>query len=370
MPNVLTKYLTRVNTDGNQRVTNADVLNTIRQMASENYKADIPEMGSMQSINHNSIPYHEYVVHQNEFFAILINKIGPTIVKALMFDNPLGVFRSENFEYGETLEEIYVGLADAEVFNAKDTTSPFMFRDTPIDVFYHDLNDERKYVRTIEKTWTMKAFRSDNSFDEFIDKMFTSLISSDQLDEAEAIKKLIPDSLTPVTITGGATISTPAEAVDTTQPDWVLNLNKRLITMINLFAFPSRTRFENGAGVPMATPVEDQYLIVNAEVASELDSLYANAFNMDKATPLAKKIVIDEFPVYTGPGPLNGVRPIAALVSRNTIIFKDKILELDNIYNPNTRSYNYFLHHHQLISYSLLENAHVFYEPAPTPPTP
>lgn len=29
MPNVLTKYLTRVNTDGNQRVTNTDVLNTM-----------------------------------------------------------------------------------------------------------------------------------------------------------------------------------------------------------------------------------------------------------------------------------------------------------------------------------------------------
>lgn len=362
MANKLTSYIQKnISSNPNKNVSNATALNMIREMASENYRADIPELNPVAPINQNSVPYHQYVVHQNEFFNILINKIGPTIVKALMFENPLGVFRSENFEYGETLEEIYVGLTNAEVFNAKDNTSPFAFADTPIQVFYHDINDERKYKKTVERAWTMKAFKSDTSFDEFIDKMFVSLLSSDALDEAEAIKQLAADMLTDVTLTGGQVITTPATPITIPSTDWVLNLNKQIIERINLFAFPSRTRFENAAGVPQATPKDEQYLIVNSNIAVELDSLYANAFNMDKATPLAKKIVIDEFPQFTGSGAKNGATPVAVLISDRGFILKDKLIEMTNIYNPNTLSYNYFLHHHQLISYSLLENAHVWY---------
>lgn len=361
MPNKLTNYLQSVSKTPDVPVRNNQALNFIRSIASEGYRADIPELPTMSAINHNSVPYATYTVHQNEFFNILVNRIGPVIVKALLWDNPLGVFRTENFTYGETLEEIYVDLADTEAFDAKDTASPFTYADTNILTFYHDITDERKYRRTIEKAWTMKAFTSDNAFDEFIDKLFMSLISSDELDEYEAIKNLIPQALTEVTVTGGGTIVTPATQVDTTLSDWILELNKLFIARSNLMATPSRTRFENAALVPNATPKDRQYLLVTAELSAELDSYYASAFNLNKATPLTRKIVVDEFATFTGSGTYNGATPIAALVSDRTIILKNKLLEMTNIYNPNTLSYNYFLHHHELISYSLLENAHIYY---------
>lgn len=368
MSNKLTKFFQARSQTPERPVSNATLLNTIREMASENYRADIPEiLKPMTPINHATIPYTSYEVHQNEFFDILINKIGPTLVKALLFDNPLGIFRTENFNFGETLEEIYVGLADAEPFDAKSNDSPFKYSDTDIMVFYHDLMHERKYTRTIDKQWTMKAFRSDTSFDSFIDKMFASIISSDELDEFETLKALIPKSLTPVDIGNGVIVSTPATEIDVTLPDWIITFNKELIKRSNLFATPSKTRFENAAGVPQATPKEEQYLIINAALSAELDSLYANAFNMDKATVLATKIVVDEFPQYAGTGALNGALPIAALVSKDTIILKDKLLKMTNIFNPSTLSYNYFLHHHELISYSLLENAHIYYTMPATP---
>lgn len=348
----------------NQKVSNATLLNLIRSNCSAEYQRDIPMLDDLKPINHANVPYAQYEVHQNEFFNVLVNKIGTTVIKALEYEQPWAVFYSEDFEYGETLEEIYVGLADSFDYDAKDATSPFAYADTDIHVFYHDKNREKVYERTFNKQWVMKAFKSEFSFDAFIDKMFASFITSDNLDVYTEIRDLVTKSLTPINVGTAGTpiyISTPATEFDFQEDDFVVRFNKELIARSNMFTIPSRTRFENGAGVPNATPIEDQYLLVTASFSAELDSLLANAFNMDKATVLAHKIIVDEFPAYEGAGDLNGAIPFAALVSKDSFIVKDNLLEMNNIFNPRTLNYNYFLHHQQLISYSLFENAHIYY---------
>lgn len=347
------------NETGN-KYSNADLLNYVRSQASQGYQNDIPELESFTKINHASVPYQEYDIHQNEFFDILINRIGSTVVKALAYKNPLSAFRSESFDFGETYQEIYVGLAEAEEYNAKSGEHPYKFYDTPIQVFYHDINREDRYARSIEKAWTSKAFASDHAFDSFIDKMILSVVSSDELDEYEAIKKVLTSSLTPVQA-GEKTLTAKATEVNTQQDNWLEVLNKDLISRVNLFKTPSRTRFENAADVPNTTPEEDIYLIVTSDLSSELDTMLANAFNMDKASVLAKKIVVDDFPTYEGEGDYNGAKPIAILLSKDALILKDRLYTMVNSFNPSTLTYNYFLHHHELISYSLFENMHVYF---------
>lgn len=360
MSNKITSYLSK---QIGKPVTNAMLLNTIRESASENYKKDVPEFQVSQSLNHaNNGVYAQFELHANEFLNILINRIGTTVAKALSFENPLGIFRSENFEYGETIQEIFADLADGEDFNAKGNDNPFRYKDTSVHVFYHDINREKKYMRTFDKTWVQKAFASENSFDEFIDKMFVSLLSSDAVDEFEKVKNLIPQALRPVKIDElGATITNPSMEFDTSKDNFLIEFNKELISRSNLMAVPSRTRFENGAKVPNATPIEEQFLLVDAKFSAELDTMLANAFNMDKATVLAKKIVLDTFPAYEGEGELNGARPFAALISKNSIIMKDKLFQMTNLWNPENLNYNYWLHHHETISWSLLENSMIYY---------
>lgn len=360
--NKILKHLEKVT---GRKHTNADLLNLVREYCDDSYKNDIPEMNRMTQINHNNVPYVQYAIHQNQFFSVLINRIGIVVLKALAFENPLSPFKTENFVYGETMQEIYVGLAEAQQYNPKDGISPFKYSDTDIKVFYHDINDERLFERTIEQDWTQKAFTNERSFDEFIDKMLTSLISSDTLAEFERIKQVFSLAMTEINIAPSGSpeqkVTVPAMQFDFSAPDFVLNFNKELIKRSNLFAVPSTTRFENAAGVPNATPVDEQYLIMSAEFSSELDSMLANAFNMDKATVLARKIIIDEFPKFTGGGTLDGATPFAFLISKKSLILKDKKFSMTNIYNPRGDFYNYFLHHHQLISFSLLENSRIYY---------
>lgn len=344
-----------------RKVTNAELLNTIRAKADDSFKNDIPEFSPTMAINHSNVPYAQYELHANQFLEILVNRFGSTVAKALSFDSPLGIFKSDNFEYGETLQEIFVDLADEEKYNAKGTDNPYRYADTNVHVFYHDINREAKYRRTFERAWTQKAFISENAFDEFIDKMFTSLLSSDTVDEFERVKRLVPLALTPVDVGGGNMITNPAMEFDLNADNFLIDFNKELISRSNLMAVPSRTRFENGAKVPNATPIEDQFLLVDAKFSAELDTMLANAFNMDKATVLAKKIVLDDFETYTGAGDYNGAKPFACLISKKSIILKDKLYEMTSLYNPENLNYNYWLHHHEMISWSLLENSMIYY---------
>ena len=362
MSNQFTGYMSQVTRDN---VTNADLLNTIREYASDAYKADIPRIGKFTQINHASIPYANYEIHQNEFYDILINRIGKTVFKGLIYDMPLGVFRRESFSYGETVQELYINLPDEEQFDAKSTNSPFQHANTEIKTFYHDLNRESQYRRTLEENWTMKALTSDNAFDSMTNMLFSTMFSADAVDEMDLIKTVITNSLTPVNVapTGAPPvyIQSPAQEIITSSPNWLEDFSEELRARSSLFTVPSRIRFENAAGVPSATKQSDQYMIVTAEYAAKFDTMLANAFNMDKVSVLAHKIVIDEFPTYTGAGQYNGATPICALISKDSLVLQDKKLKMTNIYNPRNDTINYFLTHHQHVYFSLLENAKIYY---------
>lgn len=360
MANKITSFIAK---QTGTNISNIDLLNSIRETASDAYKADIPVLAG--TINHANIPYQKFEVHQNEFFKALVDRIGTTVIKALSYENPLAIFKSEIFEFGDVLQEIYVHPATAENYDGKDSISPFKFSDTDIEVFYHKLNNEKLYTRTFERAWVQKAFISDIAFDEFIDKMFTSLLSSDSLDEYQAVKSVLESSLAEIDytdLTGTAKkITVSGTKIDETQSDFIVDFNQSLINMSKKFTIPSRSVNYNPVGVPNATPVDEQYLIISAEYSTHLDMLLANAFNMDKASVLARQIVIDDFAQFTGAGANNGKKPVAFLVSAKSIILKDKLVHMESIRNPRALNYNYFYHHHYLTSLSMFENIHMWY---------
>lgn len=360
MANKITNYLSG---EMGKPVSNMDLLNSIRERASLDYQADIPVLAGR--INHANVPVQQFEAHANEFFKALVNRIGSTVIKALSYENPLSIFKSETFEFGDTLQEIYVHPAKKKKYNSKDDTSPFKFADTDIEIFYHTLNNENYYERTFERAWIQKAFVSDMAFDEFIDKMFTSLLSSDTLDEYQAIKEVLEKSLGEVAytdLTGTAKqITVEGTKIDTTKADFVMDFNQSLINQSKRFTIPSRKQFFNPVGVPNVTPIEDQYLVISAEFSTHLDMLLANAFNMDKASVLARTIVVDDFEKFTGAGANTNRKPVAFLISAKSIINKDKLVHMEAIRNPRNMTYNYFYHHHYMTSLSLFENIHFWY---------
>lgn len=358
MSNKITSHLSA---ETGKKVSNTSFLNTVLKKTNDTYGTQIPLIKPHLTINHANLPMEMIQANANEIYKTLVNRIGTVVGKALSFKNPLGIFKTDSFNFGDTMEEYFVTMAEPENYNGKSNDHPHKFYDTDIKTFYHSRLREHKFARTIEKYWTNKAFISEYAFDDFIDKMVLGLLSSDELKEYEAVKGLVTLSLSPVNFEGG-TIRTPHSFVDTSSDGWVEAFNMELMQRSNYFTVPNTARFENAVGVPNVTPIEEQYLIVDVKHAAYLDTLLANTFDKKKISPLFRKIVVDEFPTYTGSDDLNGAKPFCALVSKDTIILKDKFFEMTGAYDEGNIRYNLFLHHHQLVSYSLFENAHIYLE--------
>lgn len=352
--------------------TNEQCCNAIRQMCDPDKMKGIPVLGKMDNISHLDGPYTTNPNAANEFFATLLNKIGPTIVNSLLYNDVWAPFYRENMTYATTVEEIHVDVTDPFAYNAKDTVSPFVQNAQDVLVSYHDINWEQVYEITVDKNWVAKAFKNSASFDEFVNAQFRAFTSSLQLYRTTRVKQLLSDMCkeVPGGAKGGGNAITPSTYFNTdpaANPDWVIELNEAIILRSNNMATASLTRFENAAGVASITPVDDQWLIVTNEISAKLDNLYANTFNMHKITPLTRKVLVDEIPQFVGTGPLAGAIPLAILISDETLILMTKLIEMYNIFNPRTANYNYFLHDQALFSYSLYKNAHIFYTLPPTP---
>ena len=85
-----------------------ELLNTIRDNASSEYQARIPEAtrNNMEEIRYAMIDADNIMV-ANEFMSTLLNKLVKTVVHTKMFNNPLKSLKKGNKPLGDAVEEIY-----------------------------------------------------------------------------------------------------------------------------------------------------------------------------------------------------------------------------------------------------------------------
>ena len=74
----------------------------------------------------------------------------------------------------------------------------------------------------------------------------------------------------------------------------IKNAAKEFRSMSNLLPFMS-TKF-NASGVHTTTPKANQYIFMDADFNASFDvNVLASAFNMDKATFMGKRVLVDSF---------------------------------------------------------------------------
>lgn len=113
----------------------------------------------------------------------------------------------------------------------------------------------------------------------------------------------------------------------------------------------------NAQGVKQFTEKNNQVLLLHKNVETYLNTdLLAWVFNTNKMDFETQIVTLDDF------GSLGGVQ--AALVDRDWFMVFDKLFQTTNQYNPQGLYWNYWLHHHQLLSTSQYQNAVKFVLPA------
>ena len=88
--------------------SSVDILNVIRENATQNYKEYVPKATpDANSIRQIGAVIMDYPALQNEFLNALVNRIGRVLITSKMYDNPWAMFKKGMLELVETVEEIF-----------------------------------------------------------------------------------------------------------------------------------------------------------------------------------------------------------------------------------------------------------------------
>jgi len=163
------------------------ILNEIRQTASDAYQENIPltTADNIKDVGEAVIKAPEAI--RNEMMSNLFNKIGLTLVDYPVVNNHLGFLRKGKLEYGQTIEDIYVGLASAEPYitgmNNGEYPDPLKIHKVPHrSAFYHTILS-RQYPLTRHISDLRKAFHGSSSMEQFIGGMMNAITSRENFDD-------------------------------------------------------------------------------------------------------------------------------------------------------------------------------------------
>ena len=320
-----------------------DILNAIRNSASDTYRQRIPE-ATQDNIRDIGNAMLQYQSTQNEFLNALVNRIARVIISSKSYENPLRAFKKGMLEYGETIEEIFVNIAKAHPFDPIVAEKTVFKREIPdVSAVFHKMNYKNFYKATISQEQLRQAFLSAEGVTDLIGKIVDSMYTGSEFDEFLCMKHLIEDDATrgrmyPVVI--------PAPTATTA---------KEIVTKIkgvsNQLEFLSSKY--NAMGVMNFTKKPDQILIIDAEFDAVIDvEVLASAFNMSKAEFMGQRVLIDNFGTLTG--------CVAALVDREWFMVFDNLMSFSENYNGEGLYWNYFYHVWKTFSTSPFANALIF----------
>lgn len=327
----------------------AQLMSAIRNSSSQLFQSHVP-LPNAENVQQVGQGLTKLDTIQNEFMGTLVDRIGKVVIKYKSFNNPLKMFKRGDFPLGRTIEEIWVDIAEEHLFDP-DASVTNVFRQEKPDVLakFHEINREGYYKQTVQEAWLEKAFTSWDKFSEFVAGVMNAIYAADEIGEFEYMKLLITNYYNKELFH-----EIPVGEINSTNAKPFV---QKLKGTSNLIEFPSREY--NAAGVMQSTQKSEQYVIIDALTDAIIDTeVLASAFNMDKVTFLGHKIVIDKF---------HDENIVAALVDSEWFMVYDKLYKMTNLYNPEGLYWNYWLHHHQLLSTSQFSNAITFVKEGTVP---
>lgn len=354
--------------------SSVDILNAIRNSASTNYRDFVPTAkNTPESIRRIGEIIMQYTPLQNEFLNALVNRIARVIITSKMYSNPLSMFKKGLIDFGESIEEIFVNIANPHQYDVEESESKVFAREIPdVRAAFHTLNYKKFYKQTIQNKDLNQAFLSWDGITDLISKIVNAMYTAANYDEFVTTKYMLAKAILDGRLSAITVDANDAKVAVTK----IKGVSNALTFMSNNY---------NVAGVQTFTDKNDQYLLVNSQFDSEIDvEVLASAFNMSKAEFMGHRILIDGFgtldvarlnalfkddPNYEEPSQdtLTALNAIpAVLVDKNFFMIFDNMFEFTENYNGQGLYWNYFYHTWKTFSMSPFANALVFVPAVPT----
>ena len=300
----------------------------------------------------------------------LINRISRTILISRLYENPWSMFKKGLLDMGETVEEIFTNICNAQSFSPAVAENEVFKRVIPdVRTAFHTMNYQKFYKQTISDEQLRQAFLSWQGVTDLIASIVNAMYTAANYDEFLVMKYLIAKNAV-----NGNMYSVTIPAATTENAKSIVSTAR---SYSNKLTFMSTTY--NTAGVSTFTPRDNQYILVNTDFDGIMNvEVLASAFNMSNAEFLGHMVLVDGFGnldierlnALLGDTPgyqeisgddleeLNGIP--AMLVDENFLMIFDNLTKFTEIYNSDGLYWNYSFHTWKTFSVSPFANAVIF----------
>lgn len=275
-------------------VANPDMLNAIRNEASDAYRSMVP-VATNANLADVGNPILTYQSVQNEFLNSLVNRIALTIVNRNMFENPLSFLKKGAMPLGIDTQEIYTNPATGQTYESGTMNGILTPVNPDVKAAYYRRNRRDMYKVTIYNEQLTAAFVSWGNLEDLISSIVDSLYNGNTIGEFNLTKQLLGDAAQNKKI---VQVVTPLPVDEATSRTFSQKLRELSFGM----SFPSTDYnsyvLNGGGGNPVTTwtAKENIIIILRKDVAAAVDvQLLAAAFNLSYADYVSRQIVVDNF---------------------------------------------------------------------------
>ena len=265
-----------------------DILNTIRANASYEYQSLVPEVLSEHDIPAVGEVLYGYPALANQFINALVNRIALVKVKSATFNNAYTQLKKGYLEFGETVEEVFVGIAKAREFSAEKAESREFKRTLPdVRSAFHTMNWKVQYPVTIQDEDLRMAFLTVDGVQDLIAKIVDAVYTGAEYDEYLLFKYLLIKAI----------------AKGQMYPISIGNLSDLKDAAVKFRGTSNQLTFMNTkynvSGVHTNTEKKDQIIFMDSDFNAQYDvNVLASAFNMDKADFMGRLHLIDDWTTF------------------------------------------------------------------------
>lgn len=346
-------------------------LNAMREMSVESgsiYHQYVPVVTDSTTIGEFGVPIldSQNLNVMNDFVSLL-KKVVYTAVYNKTFNNPLADLEGDRMPLGQFIEDVYVNPAKARGFNVNDFAGLLQKYEAEVAVQYLSVNSDLQYCVTLTREKIRNAFTSWDNLEALISGYINSLYNGAYITRYNQTKGLVTAAFKGNNVSYEK-VTAPTDAQSTK------NLIRKMRATFSKMQVPS-THFNawnkvKGGNLALKTwsDPEDVVVLISAEFEALADvEVLAAAFNMNKADFLGRVIVVDDFNQYNEDGTVavDGSHIHAMIADRSWFKIKTQDFAMDEFYNANNRTWNYYLNDVRMANFSLFANAVVFADEDP-----
>lgn len=346
------------NEEGRLNLTNAQILDTVRKYAPNDYKERVPAT-TQGSVAATLQAMNAYTPNWDVFWNVFLGRIGRVQINDRMnFTNPLAKLKRPALRYGRTIQEVQANLIKARAYDAKaENVFGREGREPDIHQIFHTENRRDKYIINIPMEDVLRgSFIEGESISAFFNSLTEAPIASANNDEYLLMRSLTEtyDNLWGFWNIQVDDLHNLGNDLNTQVERGIKLIRAMNATYTKMKYF--RTEYSpEGRNKGLATKSNRLIAIIDADVNAALEAANMSfAFHNEGQKLVADDIIVlDELPI-------SGCQ--ALLLDEEWFQVADTLgpLAMVSPLNSDNLSYNTFYHIWQVLSYSLFLGATMF----------